>query len=388
LNAQKNNQKARAYEAPSRGEEEDRQSSAAKPSHIYEAALGGPLIVRLIRALFVVACIIMGVLWAHYILSSYNETAATPLNALPWQILGGLAGCIAALLVLFLLQFINQELFERLSPAMVAIVLAMVMGYFIGRYIVHWIPGADPTLQVFIITTLVLLFGFAGIFLGLTRASNWESLIKAVRHRNFEHRAPKLVDTSVIIDGRITDICQTGFIEGTLLIPRFVLKELQSIADSSDVLRRARGRRGLDIVRQLQDGQMPAAVEVIDDDPTDVQEVDGKLVRLARELGASIVTNDLNLNKVAQIEGVTVLNINDLANALKPAVLPDEHMEVKIVKEGKEALQGVGYLDDGTMVVVDGGKSYVGRDVSVVVTSVLQTTAGRMIFTKLEGILS
>mgnify|MGYP005843147755 FL=1 len=172
------------------------------------------------------------------------------------------------------------------------------------------------------------------------------------------------------------------------MVPRFVLKELQNIADSSDVLRRARGRRGLDILRALQEPDSKVTVQIIEDDPQDLSEVDEKLVRVARIHNAKILTNDLNLNKVAQIEGVSVLNINDLANALKPAVLPDEFMKVKIVKEGKEMFQGVGYLDDGTMVVVDGGRDFVGKDVSVIVTSVLQTSAGRMIFSKLQSVLS
>jgi len=238
------------------------------------------------------------------------------------------------------------------------------------------------------VTSFVLVFAFIGITLGLTRASNWESLVNAVRRRHLENPGMKLLDTSVIIDGRLAEVCKTGFLEGTLVVPRFILRELQAIADSADVLRRARGRRGLDILHQLQEPTSGVEIQVIEDDPLDVHEVDGKLVRLARQFNAKIVTNDLNLNKVAQIEKVLVLNINDLANALKPAVLPDEQMHVKIVKEGKEAYQGVGYLDDGTMVVVDGGKDHVGRDVAVVVTSVLQTTAGRMIFTKLQQILS
>ena len=191
----------------------------------------------------------------------------------------------------------------------------------------------------------------------------------------------------MIIDGRILDIIDAGFVEGTLVIPRFVLKELQHVADSADVLRRTKGRRGLDILKAMQDNTSKVNIEIIDDDPRDIQEVDGKLLALARQYNAKILTTDYNLNKVAQIEGVDVLNVNDLANALKPAALPDENLEVKIVKEGKEADQGVGYLDDGTMIVVDGGRTYVGRRVSAVVTSVLQTAAGRMIFTKLGEVL-
>ncbi|HDP35905.1 MAG TPA: TRAM domain-containing protein, partial [Candidatus Hydrogenedentes bacterium] len=229
-----------------------------------------------------------------------------------------------------------------------------------------------------------------GIHLGLTRASNWESLISAVRQpqRVGVAGSLKLVDTSVLIDGRIADICASGFIEGTLLIPRFVLKELQNIADSSDIVRRAKGRRGLDILKTLQDEKTPIAVSIIEDDPGNSREVDEKLILLAKQYAAKVLTTDFNLNKVAQIDGVVVLNINDLANALKPAVLPDELMEVKLIKEGKEPTQAVGYLDDGTMVVVDNGRGYLGKNVEVLVTSVLQTSAGRMIFTRFNSLVS
>jgi uncharacterized protein YacL len=176
--------------------------------------------------------------------------------------------------------------------------------------------------------------------------------------------------------------------EGTLIVPRFVLHELQHIADSSDVLRRAKGRRGLDILKSLQGLDSKVKLEISDEDPADIREVDAKLVKLASKHGAKVLTTDFNLNKVAQIEGVQVLNINDLANALKPSVLPDERMEVKVIKDGKEPNQGVGYLDDGTMIVVDGGRPYMGRTVSVLVTSVLQTAAGRMIFTRFDGTVS
>jgi uncharacterized protein YacL len=353
--------------------------------------------INVIRVLFIVACIVMGALWANQIVDSVNATRAAeelPAHAAaPWMIVGGFVGAIASALVIFVLRFVTTDVFQRLSPALVSVALAMIVGYLLAKYVrfimeLYEMP-LQPTPAVFLSVSVVLVFTFIGISLGLTRASNWESLMNAVHKRQFHGAKPKLIDTSVIIDGRIADVCKTGFIEGTFLIPRFVLKELQNIADSADVLRRARGRRGLDIIKMLQeDPDVSVDLEVIEDDPTDVQEVDGKLVRLAQDLGgASIITNDLNLNKVAQIEGVTVLNINDLANALKPAVLPDEDMQVRIVKEGKEAFQGVGYLDDGTMIVVDGGKDYVGKDVTVLVTSVLQTTAGRMIFTKLRSVL-
>jgi uncharacterized protein YacL len=339
---------------------------------------------KVLRALFVLACVIMGVIWASYLLPDQYPRQYFWIGA------GGVIGLLVSLAVIVMVTFVSQEMFERISPAVVAIVLAIAVGWGVARYILLMFPNlaANQYFSTFLVTSLVLIFAFIGITLGLTRASNWEALVKAVRRRHLESRGMKLLDTSVIIDGRLADVCKTGFLEGTLVVPRFILRELQSIADSPDVLRRARGRRGLDILRQLQESDSGVEVQVIEDDPLDVHEVDGKLVRLARQFGAKIVTNDLNLNKVAQIEKVLVLNINDLANSLKPAVLPDEQMHVKIVKEGKEAFQGVGYLDDGTMVVVDGGRDHVGKDVAVVVTSVLQTTAGRMIFTKLQQILS
>ncbi len=193
----------------------------------------------------------------------------------------------------------------------------------------------------------------------------------------------KLLDTSVIIDGRVADLCETGFLDGIFLIPQFILHELQHIADSSDSLKRARGRRGLDILHRIQ--SMPElTVTIIEEDVPHLKDVDAKLVALAKKLGAKIVTNDLNLNKVAGLQGVKVLNINELSNALRPVVLPGEPMRVFVLREGKEAGQGVAYLDDGTMIVVDDGKKCIGRNVDVVVTSVLQTAAGRMIFTRIR----
>jgi uncharacterized protein YacL len=192
---------------------------------------------------------------------------------------------------------------------------------------------------------------------------------------------PKILDTSVIIDGRISDVCKTGFMEGPLIIPEFVLEELQHIADSSDSLKRNRGRRGLDILNKIQK-ELIMEVKIVDTDFEDISEVDSKLVRLGQLLDGKIITNDFNLNKVAELQGVSVLNINELANAVKPVVLPGEEMVVQVIKEGKEMGQGVAYLDDGTMIVVDGGKNHIGETMAVMVTSVLQTAAGRMIFAK------
>ncbi|MCR8997634.1 PIN/TRAM domain-containing protein [Brevibacillus laterosporus] len=195
---------------------------------------------------------------------------------------------------------------------------------------------------------------------------------------NVEH---KVLDTSVIIDGRIADICRTGFIEGALVIPGFVLEELQHIADSSDALKRNRGRRGLDILNKIQK-ELKVNVQIYEGDFEEIAEVDSKLIKLAKVLNGKVVTNDFNLNKVCELQGVPVLNINDLANAVKPVVLPGEELHVQVIKDGKEYGQGVAYLDDGTMIVVEGGRDYIGLEIDVLVTSVLQTSAGRMIFAK------
>jgi uncharacterized protein YacL len=228
------------------------------------------------------------------------------------------------------------------------------------------------------------LFGYSGLLLGLRAGKDFTlaNIVKAFKSRA-EESYLKIIDTSVIIDGRIVDVCEAGFIEGTFIIPQFILHELQHIADSSDALRRARGRRGLDILHKIQK-LSNITVKIVDEDLPKIKEVDAKLVALARLHGAKIITNDFNLNKVAELQGVTVLNLNELANALKPVVLPGEKMNIFIVREGKEMNQGVGYLDDGTMVVVDNARKTINKQVDVIVTSVLQTTAGRMIFAKLR----
>ena len=199
--------------------------------------------------------------------------------------------------------------------------------------------------------------------------------------KGFTNENPKILDTSVIIDGRIFDICQTGFVEGPLIIPTFVLEELRHIADSSDGLKRNRGRRGLDILNKIQK-ELNIEVEIWEKDFSEIAEVDSKLLKLAQVLNGKVITNDFNLNKVAEFQGVPVLNINELANAVKPVVLPGEEMKIQVMKDGKESGQGIAYLDDGTMIVVEGGRRYIGEDIVVIVTSVLQTAAGRMIFAK------
>jgi len=247
--------------------------------------------------------------------------------------------------------------------------------------------------QIFPQPTLVTQFGtmavlivlpYLGLIVGLRlgESSDWKIGTKEEEASN-SAAVPKLLDTSVIIDGRIADICETGFIEGKFIIPQFILQELQHISDSADGLKRARGRRGLDILNHIQK-KIDIDVTIVEEDFPHIKEVDAKLVELGKKLGAKILTNDLNLNKVAELQGVHVLNINDLSNALKPVVLPGETIRVFVLKEGKETGQGVAYLDDGTMVVVDNAKRCIGKNVDVIVTSVLQTSAGRMIFTRVK----
>ncbi|MEF9476262.1 MAG: PIN domain nuclease [Candidatus Mariimomonas ferrooxydans] len=226
-------------------------------------------------------------------------------------------------------------------------------------------------------------FGYSGLLLGLRKGKDFTMYSMIKSFKGVEEENIKIIDTSAIIDGRIADVCDAGFVEGTFILPQFILQELQHIADSSDSLKRARGRRGLDVLHKIQK-MSTITVKIVDQDFPKIKEVDAKLVALAKMLNGKIITNDFNLNKVAELQGVSVLNINELSNVLKPVVLPGENMNVFIIREGKESSQGVAYLEDGTMVVVDNARRLINKNVDVTVTSVLQTTAGRMIFTRLK----
>jgi uncharacterized protein YacL len=255
-----------------------------------------------------------------------------------------------------------------------------VTGLIAARLVWGALAGLDIVGEHFVHMLLVVVLGYLGIVLGAARGEWLEpARIIAAFKDSSRLNQYKILDTSVIIDGRIADICETGFLEGVLVTPQFVLRELQQVADSSDSLKRNRGRRGLDILQKIQK-MAGVHVQIVETDFPEIREVDLKLIELARRMDGKIVTNDFNLNQVAQLRGVRVLNINELANSLKPVVLPGEVMKVFVLKEGKEAGQGVGYLDDGTMVVVDQGKRALGKTIEVTVTSVLQTTAGKMIF--------
>ncbi len=319
-----------------------------------------------------------------------------------------------AILTGLLVLGITYNVFERIAKSFnkllrkfavmpIQDIIGMALGLITGLIIAGLISSAVkeiPYAGSYISMVLYFFFGLLGLKVGYGKKDELFNLSlnqqKTIREKTKELEktdkdakkvllapsiSPKILDTSVIIDGRINDVCKTGFIEGDLIVPNFVLDELQHIADSSDSLKRNRGRRGLDILNCLRSEQEKRVIINSTDYP-DMQEVDGKLVCLAKDLNGTIITNDFNLNKVAQLHGVNVLNINDLSNALKPVVLPNEEMTITVIKEGKEGGQGLAYLDDGTMIVVENGRRHIGSTINVVVTSVLQTSAGKMIFVK------
>jgi uncharacterized protein YacL len=278
---------------------------------------------------------------------------------------------------------LEQASLKRLIGAAVGSILG-ILGALMMSHLLN-LTAIDKSALSFFQVSLLLLMAYVGLILGANKGDllNLSALGGLFSGERQPKRNYKALDTSVIIDGRIADICETGFVDGILIIPQFVLRELQLIADSSDSLKRNRGRRGLDILQRMQK-MATIQVQIVEDDFPAVRDVDMKLIELARLYEAKIVTNDFNLNKVAQLQGLPVLNVNELANALKPVVLPGETMRVFILKEGKEYNQGVAYLDDGTMVVVDNAKKMISKTIDISVTSVLQTTAGKMIFGKYD----
>jgi uncharacterized protein YacL len=300
--------------------------------------------------------------------------AYSPLEGQPW--LGVLLGLVAAAGLIILERQVRSVPGHHLVGALIG----GVFGLLAARLVWGALAGLALSGEHFIHALLVVFLGYMGIVIGATKGEWFEParMIAAFRDTSRLHHY-KILDTSVIIDGRIADICETGFLDGTLVAPQFVLRELQQVADSSDSLKRNRGRRGLDVLQKIQK-MSDVTVQIVETDFPEIREVDLKLIELARRMNGKIVTNDFNLNKVAQLRGVPVLNINELANSLKPVVLPGELMKVFVIKEGKEAGQGVAYLDDGTMVVVDQARKALGKTIEVSVTSVLQTTAGKMIF--------
>lgn len=299
----------------------------------------------------------------------------------PWIIRGGLA--VTSVVDQYLVKTPTQDLIMGSFGLIFGLIIANLLGSIlstmgpIGKAI--WLVGTLLLGYLGLSVAVKKREEIIGLCSNLPRFGKEKLLVKGEAKSN----QAKLLDTSVIIDGRIAELCQSGFVEGVLLVPVFVVDELRHIADSADLLKRNRGRRGLDILNAMKKSA-DIKVQIYENTKglDDIAEVDAKLVKLGQKLGAKIITNDYNLNKVAELQGVKVLNINELANAIKPVVLPGEEMTVTVVKDGKELGQGVAYLDDGTMIVVDGGKRYIGQTISVLVTSVLQTAAGRMIFAK------
>jgi uncharacterized protein YacL len=326
----------------------------------------------IVRSLLFLVCGVSGYYFAIGISSS-------PRVGL-WGVFGGL---LLAALALLMEGRMRRIPLKNLLGSFIGLIFGVMIANLISNAL---FPNLSNNQQI-ILPLYGLLYGVCG-YIGLRTGFKKGEDFHLPGWKPFSKSLPrgentKILDTSVIIDGRIADITETGFVEGPILIPQFVLSELQHIADSSDPVKRTRGKRGLEVLHHIQK-QVNVDVRIVDTDYPMVKEVDTKLIELAKEVHGKIVTNDSNLNKVAELQGIEVLNINELANSLKPVVLPGEEMNVKILKEGKEMGQGVAYLDDGTMIVVDNGKRQMGRTVDVIVTSVLQTPAGRMIFARLK----
>ena len=297
-------------------------------------------------------------------------------------ILGAFLGGLISGIIIVLEIGMRRVSVRGLSSTVFGLILGLIMAKLVGD--AFTLATISERMLSSIRVILTILFCYLGMVIGLRGKDEFNVIIPYVRLRRQDQKEEvTLMDTSVIIDGRILDIFKTKFLEGKVIIPKFVLKELQQVADSTDPIKRQRGRRGLEILHSIQ-REAGSDVNFNEEDFPEVAEVDSKLVRLAKLLDAKILTVDFNLNRVAGLQGIKVLNINELANALKPVVFPGENMTVKLIREGKEHNQAVGYLDDGTMIVVEDARRFIGQEVKVVVTSVLQTQAGRMIFTKLE----
>lgn len=325
-----------------------------------------------VRVFFIFLSIVAG-----YFIGSLFSAERTYL-----PVVGATVGLFVSFVLVAVEVFLRKVSIRNLSAGLAGLIFGIFMSWILTT-VIRLIP-MSPDIYLTIQIILTIIFCYLGMAIALRGKDEFSLIIPYIK---FERRDQVeqliLLDTSVIIDGRVADICHTKFISGRLLIPRFVLRELQQIADSQDTLKRNRGRRGLDILNKIQKST-DMDVKIAEEDFPELTEVDAKLIKLAKVLGGKILTNDYNLNKIAELQGVVVLNINDLANALKPVVIPGEVLQVRITKEGKEYNQGVAYLDDGTMIVIDNARYLIGQNMDVVVTSVLQTSAGRMIFAKLE----
>lgn len=351
------------------------------------------------RLIGMVVFAILGVFWGI----SIGKLASSPLGGGAFTIeqYAFTMGLVGALIGLILTPFITTRPFRTIrsivkrisAQSLFASLIGLVIGLLIAALLafpLSLLPSPFGKIMPFV---GVIFLGYLGIAIFTMRQNDFFNILSSFSSRGGSERSSQsnwgegrniLCDTSVIIDGRIADIAKTGFLPGTLLIPRFVLNELQYIADSSDALRRQRGRRGMEVLSQLQKEPAIMPVKINDIDVEGVKEVDDKLVVLARQMRCPILTNDYNLNRIAELQGVPILNVNELANAVKSVLLPGENLMVRVIQEGKELGQGVGYMDDGTMVVVENGRDYLGMETQVVVTKILQTAAGRMIFARPE----
>ncbi len=328
----------------------------------------------IVRILLILTCSASGYSIAYH---SYDQW---------WQWVAGLSvGVLVALAVIQIEQAIRKVSLRVILGGVVGMIIGLLIA-FLFAYGLSFVSNIMEKRQVvpWIYTLLTGIMGYLGLVLGSKKVEEVTLFGWGPAKEISDYR---ILDTSVIIDGRIADIADTGFLEGNLMVPRFVLDELQYIADSSDSMKRARGRRGLDILNRMQRSS-GIYIDVVDHDFPKIKGVDAKLVALAKKTSGKIITNDFNLNKVAELQGIKILNVNELANALKPVVLPGELMTVKIIKDGKEPGQGVAYLDDGTMIIVDNAQKYQGMNVEALVTSVLQTTAGRMIFSEMKSVVA
>lgn len=353
---------------------------------------------RVVQIMFLLVGGTLGVLFLPYLFQLSHFTAAPLINN-PY-----VAAILGALFLFVFSTFLTDPIVnfikwleDLLMKAPILDLFFGSLGLIVGLIVAFLLGSALNNIKIPVITALLpmllsVLFGYLGFQVGFKKRDEFLSALFSIRNvgkkkegdTQENDNAPqvyKILDTSVIIDGRIADIADTGFLEGVLVVSQFVLTELQHIADSSDTLKRTKGRRGLDVLRRLQEGD-GKKILITDEDFPNVAEVDLKLVHLAKRMKGLVVTNDFNLNKVADLHGVEVLNINDLANAVKPVVIPGEEMHVMVIKDGKEHNQGVAYLDDGTMIVIEDGRGFIGSSIDVIVTSVLQTSAGRMIFAK------
>ena len=323
------------------------------------------------RIFFIIVCGLVGVQLGGTYGTIANENYA---------LIGLGIGVLGAIFVIVIEVLMRRASVSGLSAAVFGLIFGLIMAMLLS-FALNMIPMTE-TLRSSLRVILMLVFCYLGMVVAMRGKDEFNLIIPYVRLSRQDMSTELIIlDTSVIIDGRICDISQTKFVEGRFIIPRFVLKELQQIADSKDTLKRNRGRRGLEILSKIQKNPQ-VDVRIHEEDFPETVDVDTKLIKLAKILNAKIFTNDFNLGKVAELQGIRVLNINELANALKPIVLPGEMLEVKVIKEGKEYNQGIGYLDDGTMIVVENGRHLLGQTIRTSVTSVLQTTAGRMIFTK------